>query len=171
MSFANTVIKVALPVPLRRGFDYLCPPETDASKLSPGMRVAVPFGNRKLVGIIIAVGDSTNLASQKLKQASEILDNRPLVPEVLLRLIHWCASYYHHPIGDVFATASDLPRTTAIQPQGSYVGRARVAHGGVGVSLPDSPRRARIPHGVPSGTMSLPDSPRKARVVVRPAFR
>ena len=72
---------------------------------------------------------------------------------------------------DVFATASDLPRTTAIQPQGSYVGRARVAHGGVGVSLPDSPRRARIPHGVPAGTMSLPDSPRKARVVVRPAFR
>ncbi len=105
MSFANTVLKVALPVPLRRAFDYLCPPLTDPANLGPGMRVAVPFGNRNLVGIIIEIADSTNLSSQKLKHATEVLDTKPLVPEELMRLCHWCATYYHHPIGEVFATA------------------------------------------------------------------
>ncbi len=104
MSLTVTVIKVALPVPLRRGFDYLCPRQSGFDVPCPGMRITVPFGNRTLVGIIIGTGDSSNLASQKLKHAIEILDDRPLVPGELMRLCHWCASYYHHPIGEAFAT-------------------------------------------------------------------
>ena len=43
------VIKVALPVPLPRLFDYLVP-EGDVPVI--GSRVSVPFGPRKMTGIV-----------------------------------------------------------------------------------------------------------------------
>ena len=47
------ILKVALPVPLRQVFDYL-PRENGITPLK-GMRVVVPFGRRKLAGVIVGV--------------------------------------------------------------------------------------------------------------------
>ncbi|HEY9546524.1 MAG TPA: hypothetical protein VIR56_10980, partial [Solimonas sp.] len=39
-------------MPLYRGFDYVLPAAL-AGKARPGVRVRVPFGRRKLVGVIV----------------------------------------------------------------------------------------------------------------------
>ena len=103
------MFRVAVDTPLRRLFDYL-PPDLSvrAAKLSPGMRVRVPFGRRRLVGVVMEVGDSSDLPPERLKPILEVLDETPALEPSALELIRWAAEYYHHPIGQVLATA--LPK-------------------------------------------------------------
>ncbi|MEE7547792.1 hypothetical protein HF319_12760, partial [Xanthomonas sp. Kuri4-1] len=50
-------LRVALPVPLPRLFDYLPPP--GAAPAEPvGCRVRVPFGSRELVGVVVEPGEA-----------------------------------------------------------------------------------------------------------------
>ncbi|QIZ48868.1 primosomal protein N' [Dickeya zeae] len=93
------VVQVALPVPLTRTFDYrlaagVTPPE-------PGRRVSVPFGNRKMIGIVVALGAGSELPPEQLKPLHEVLDDAPLFPDSLWRILLWAAEYYHYPIGEV----------------------------------------------------------------------
>ena len=44
---------VSLPVPLDQPFTYLLP-ETLRHRVKPGCRVLVPFGPRKLTGVVVA---------------------------------------------------------------------------------------------------------------------
>lgn len=98
-------LRLAVPSPLRRYFDYL-PPEgihRDALEgLLPGVRVRVPFGSRTLVGILVATVDHTDVPPAKQRSALEILDSAPLFSSTLMHLIEWAAQYYQHPPGDVF---------------------------------------------------------------------
>ena len=104
MSTAHQILKIALPVPLRREYDYL-PPLAPNHTPQPGVRVRVPFGNREFIGVVVAIADSSSLAIQKLKHASEILDAAPIISSSLLKLCQWCATYYHHPLGEVLTAA------------------------------------------------------------------
>jgi primosomal protein N' (replication factor Y) (superfamily II helicase) len=62
--------KVAVPVPLPRLFDYL-PPESEP--LPPvGSRVLVPFGRRRLVGLVLGHGPVESEA--ELKPIEAVLD-------------------------------------------------------------------------------------------------
>ena len=58
------VLRVALDTPLRRLFDYL-PPERIVPP--PGTRVRVPFGRQRLVGVVCAHADTSDLPPEKLK--------------------------------------------------------------------------------------------------------
>ena len=98
-------IRVALPVPLYREFDYLPPTGTDASSLRPGCRVVVPFGRQQLVGIITELPTSTTIDATKLKVAIEALDQTPQIPGDVAELCRWAASYYQAPIGEALFTA------------------------------------------------------------------
>jgi len=104
----NTYLQIALPVPLRRLFDYL-PPQNGATlaSLKPGQRVQVPFGRQQLTGILISISSETDIPPTKLKPVSAILDTEPLLPASLLALIQWAADYYQFPFGD--ALLSVLP--------------------------------------------------------------
>src|SRR5688572_3319968 len=51
-----SVLRVALPVPLPRLFDYLPPPGHEASVEDVGRRLRVPFGQREAIGIVEGVG-------------------------------------------------------------------------------------------------------------------
>jgi primosomal protein N' (replication factor Y) len=73
--------------------------------LRPGVRVVAPFGSRKLVGILLAIKNHSDVASSQLKAAHDILDDEPLLPTKLFLLCLWSASYYQHPIGDALANA------------------------------------------------------------------
>jgi len=101
-----SVLRLALPTPLRRLFDYLPPAGTELSALQPGIRVRVPFGRqRELIGLLIEVSDHSDVPENKLKPALEILDSTPPLPDHLFELARWAASYYHHPIGDALQQA------------------------------------------------------------------
>jgi primosomal protein N' (replication factor Y) (superfamily II helicase) len=96
------VLKVAIPAPLRQLFDYLPPKGRPLPE--PGCRCEVPFGNRTLVGVVWG-HEHTELAAGKLKPVKRVLDDHPIVDADLLTLCDHAAAYYHHPIGDVVATA------------------------------------------------------------------
>ena len=51
-----TVLRVALPVPLPRLFDYLPPAGAEANADWIGCRVRVPFGRGVQVGVVLAAG-------------------------------------------------------------------------------------------------------------------
>ncbi|MFZ5724488.1 MAG: primosomal protein N' [Pseudomonadota bacterium] len=117
------VVRVAVPSPLRRLFDYCLPAGTaaDAGGL-PGCRVRVPFGAREAVGVILEVTDRSDIAPARLKPLTALLDARPVLPPDLLALCRWAADYYHHAPGDVLATA--LP---VLLRQGEPAGRRQLA--------------------------------------------
>lgn len=98
-------LRLALPTPLRRLFDYRAPAQVPAEHWQPGVRVQVPFGNRKVVGILIETTTTTDIPADKVREALELLDERPLFEPPLLELIHWTASYYQHSLGDTFSWA------------------------------------------------------------------
>jgi primosomal protein N' (replication factor Y) (superfamily II helicase) len=99
------IVRVAIPLPLRGSFDYLLPPELVDSQISIGARVVVPFGKRKLVGVILKIAKHSEIKSEKLKSIIEILDAKPLFSQKMMALLSWASNYYHHPIGDVLANA------------------------------------------------------------------
>ena len=100
------ILQVALDTPLRRVFDYL-PPARSASEAAPrlGVRISVPFGRQRLIGILVGVVSKSTLPLSKLKAAHEILDEQPVFDSVTFELLRWAADYYHHPIGEVYAAA------------------------------------------------------------------
>ena len=91
------ILKIAVPVPLYKVFDYLTP-KNHTSPVSAGTRALVQFGKRQLVGIVMSEHDSSDVPVNKLKAVSQLLP-QPLPPE-LLSFLHWAASYYQHPIGE-----------------------------------------------------------------------
>src|SRR6202790_2489108 len=100
------ILQVALDTPLRRVFDYR-PPADFSGDGAPrlGVRVRVPFGRQRLIGILIGVASRSTVAAPKLKAALEILDEHSIVDPVTYDLLCWAAEYYHHPVGEVFAAA------------------------------------------------------------------
>ena len=100
MSFP--IVRVALDVPLPRGFDYLA---EDARESDAGRRVSVPFGRGEKIGVILEVLAASELAPEKLKPVRAILRDAPPLPPDWLALAEFCSRYYQHPIGEVMALA------------------------------------------------------------------
>jgi len=101
-------LRVVLDVPLRCSFDYLPADEMQAEKLQAGQRILVPFGRRKLVGLLLEVANDSPVAADKLKPAIKLLDENPILSKELIAFYAWIADYYHHSLGEVFACA--LPK-------------------------------------------------------------
>jgi primosomal protein N' (replication factor Y) len=101
-NYQGTVLQIAVPSPLRKLFDYL---PAKSQEALPGMRVRVPFGRQKLVGIVIATSNNSELKKNKLKPILSVLDTEPLLSDSVFQLLIWAAGYYQHPLGEVFATA------------------------------------------------------------------
>ena len=103
------ILQVALDTPLRRVFDYRPPARSSAQELGEalrlGTRVRVRFGRRQLIGVLVGIAAQSDVPSDKLKPALEILDTQPVLDPHTFDLLRWAADYYHHPIGEVFAAA------------------------------------------------------------------
>ena len=98
-------VQVAVPAPLYGYFDYLVPAHVDRRSLSPGCRVEVPFGRRTHIGVITGHSAHTRIDANRLKTIKAALDRAPVLPAEILKLLLWSASYYQHPVGEVFSTA------------------------------------------------------------------
>ncbi len=98
---SQAIVRIAIPSPLRRSFDYLAPVPLPRA----GVRVRVPFGRRETVGVVLGEAADSALGRDKLRPLIEVLDDEPLLPPAALDLLHWASGYYHHPIGEVVATA------------------------------------------------------------------
>ena len=134
------ISRIALDVPLSRLFDYRVPVGTAAP--APGTRVRVPFGRQRLIGVVIEQAEASLLPEERLKPITAVLDTVPVLAAEVLELVRWASDYYHHPLGEVIATA--LPK--AVRGGASAVAldelwRATPA----GRALFDSGRLARAP--------------------------
>lgn len=98
-----TILRVAINTPVNKLFDYLAPAGDPTPQ--PGMRVRVPFGRRKLIGVIAATAHESDWPLDKLKPAIETIDPQPLLQPAMVEMLNWAARYYQHPPGEVFAAA------------------------------------------------------------------
>nr|WP_178132286.1 MULTISPECIES: primosomal protein N' [unclassified Pseudomonas] len=134
-------MRLALPSPLRRLFDYLPPRGLDPCRLQPGVRLRVPFGRREIVGVLVELADSSQVPEDKLRPALAVLDREPPMPAHLLELCRWTAQYYQHSLGDTLSWA--LPNLLRQgEPAEARVQRFWLAVPGARL---DDPRLARAP--------------------------
>lgn len=98
----NYIYRVALPVPLRRLFDYRAPVEPSAGPLCPGVRVRVPFGRQTLIGVVVGVATHSAVPAQRLRAIAAVLDRQPVWTEASQRLLHWAVQYYQAAPGEVW---------------------------------------------------------------------
>src|SRR5215831_2952582 len=89
---------VSLPVPLDQPFTYSLP-ETLRHRVKPGSRILVPFGPRKLTGVILRCHDERPAIATR--DALRLLDSEPVLSAELLALGRWISGYYCAPLGDV----------------------------------------------------------------------
>ena len=102
-------LAVSIDAPLRRLFDYRAPPGTDPGRLLPGVRLWVPFGRRRVVGVLVELRSASEVPESRLKAALAVIDETPVLDAPLLELLRWSADYYRHPTGEVIAAALPAP--------------------------------------------------------------
>ena len=95
------ILEIALPVPLFRTFDYLCPSLADGVVPSNGARVRVAFGSRELVGVVVGRKARSEVPQGKLKPLIDVIDPVPLLCAADLALAQWVVNYYHAPPGEM----------------------------------------------------------------------
>ncbi|MGO9009719.1 MAG: primosomal protein N' [Bryobacteraceae bacterium] len=91
-------VDVSVPAPLDRPFTYSLP-ETLRHRVQPGSRIVVPFGPRKLTGVILRCHDEA--PGVATRDALRLIDSEPVLDAELLSLGRWIANYYCAPLGEV----------------------------------------------------------------------
>ncbi|HEY5809100.1 MAG TPA: primosomal protein N' [Povalibacter sp.] len=98
----EVILAVAIDTPLRRIFDYRAPA---GEPVGPGYRVWVPFGRRRVVGVVLEQRSHSDVPHAKLRAAQSVIDSEPTFDTFSLDLLRWAADYYRHPVGEVIARA------------------------------------------------------------------
>jgi len=106
----QTLVDVALPLPLHQSFTYTVPPEL-VQRVSAGSRVLVPFGKKQISGVVVGFPSATSITS--LRAIQDVLDAAPALSQELMKLGNWIAEYYAAPLGEVLKAF--LPQGISIE--------------------------------------------------------
>ena len=96
------IAQVVLDLPLANSFDFLAP---DLTADDVGRLVVVPFGARKLAGIIVGLSAETSVPAEKLKSILHVQRSLPKISAKEFALFRFCEGYYHHPLGPIALNA------------------------------------------------------------------
>ena len=69
-----SVLRLAVPSPLRRSFDYLPPLGTTATELQslqPGQRLLVPFGSREVTAYLLSLNKTAKWIQRPEKRPGD----------------------------------------------------------------------------------------------------
>ena len=90
---------IAVSLPLRQCFTY-----KSVLKIKKGVRVSIPFGNRKVIGVVVKKINTPAVLNKTgtIKSVISILDEYSIFDNPSFKTILWASDYYHHPIGEVF---------------------------------------------------------------------
>jgi primosomal protein N' (replication factor Y) len=139
----KTILRIAVPSPLYRSFDYLPPADTDPDTLQPGIRVRVPFGRRSVVGVLLETSTHPAVELQKLKRAQQVLDSDALLNADVLAMVQWASAYYQHPIGEALAAALPVLLRRGVAPETTAISAWRLTPEGRTIDLATLGRAAR----------------------------
>jgi primosomal protein N' (replication factor Y) len=104
---------------LDQTFTYAIPSEL-VGRLQAGQLVTVPFGARKLQGIVMALSETTTV--ERLKEVEDIADPLPVLSPAQLALARWMSAYYFTPLIDCVlqmfppGLESEVQTTIALNP-------------------------------------------------------
>ena len=98
MSFC--ILRVALDTPLDSCFDYRWPC-APGNEPAVGQLALVSFGRREVVGLIVGVGQETDVPPEKLKDALAVRSQLAPLSAQWLALAAFAADYYQRPLGEV----------------------------------------------------------------------
>ena len=89
-------------MPLDQSFSYL-PGSLELNQLQIGARIKVPFGSRRMIGVITELPSQLPVTDYPLKQALELIDSKPVIDHRLMKLAVWMSDYYLEPLGEVLS--------------------------------------------------------------------
>jgi primosomal protein N' (replication factor Y) len=121
---------------LRGPFDYRLPEELRGGAVSVGSMLVVPFGHRDVLGVVVGLADSSEIAAERLLAPKRALELG--VPVEMVGLAEWIAAEYCSTIARALALV--LPPGAARRLSGRK--RRAVAaprHLGVGSRAPTPP--------------------------------
>lgn len=101
---------VSLPVPLDQAYTYALPSSLQ-HRVKPGARVVVPFGTRKLTGVVLAIHHQA--PNRQARLVEKLIDEEPIFDTALLRLANWVAAYYCAPLGEVLRSMAPTSAETS----------------------------------------------------------
>ncbi|MDX1452858.1 MAG: primosomal protein N' [Oleiphilaceae bacterium] len=144
MTQQSFTLNIAVAAPVFGTFDYLPLAGSEESDYPPGIRVAIPFGRRNLVGVVLSLKKQQTPPPPKkehfkLKAIKDILDDKPLFKPKQLHWLQWAARYYCHPIGDVVAHALPALLRKPDRYRPSKIGKWELTD--ASISLPSNARR------------------------------
>ena len=90
----DSIVKVALNLPLYTAFDYSIP--STLNNIKPGVRVVVNFGSKTMVGVVIRKNykNEDTKTAYKIKEIDKVIDEEPIIVKDILKLSYWAAEYY-----------------------------------------------------------------------------
>src|SRR5512143_518902 len=104
---APLFIEVAVPLPIDRPFTYRVP-FGEEHRVRVGVRVLIPFGGRKMTGLVTAITDASALGGRDAKDLLAILDEAPYVSGRHLAVLSATSRECLAPLGETLRAA--LPR-------------------------------------------------------------
>ncbi len=96
---AELYVDIAIPTAVQRVFTY----HTRHSDVKRGMRVWVPFRNTYAIGMVVRV--HSERPEFETRPVEQILDDEPVMDEVMLKLTEWVHRFYYCSHGEVIQAA------------------------------------------------------------------
>ena len=118
MSNPPVFADIVLPLAISESYTYRIP-EGMVQKVSVGMRVVVPLGQRKLyTGIIQRIHDEIP-ETETLKDIEDIIDKDIIIRENQFKLWNWMAGYYMCSSGEIMKAA--LPAGLKLESESRFI--------------------------------------------------
>jgi len=111
------IVEVVVGLPINKTFHYSVPSVLN-DKIGIGKRVWIPFGPKRLVGYIIGLSQTSDIAN--IKEIEDVIDENAVLDSTMLKLTKWISEYYFCSWGE--AVENSLPSTlrkgkTKIKPR------------------------------------------------------
>ena len=94
--------QVSVPVPLKSEFTYSF--DSEAMDVKPGVRVIVPFKQRKIQGYVISISDEKPEGGFAIRNIQRVVDKEPLFDKKDYELAVWMEKFYFSSRGEILDT-------------------------------------------------------------------
>ena len=94
--------QVSVPVPLKSEFTYSF--DSEAMDVKPGVRVIVPFKQRKIQGYVISISDEKPEVGFAIRNIQRVVDKEPLFDKKDYELAVWMEKFYFSSRGEILDT-------------------------------------------------------------------